>query len=264
MIDFFESAFMRRALLAGILISGTAGYYGVFVVQRRLSFLGAGLAHAAFGGVALGLLLGIEPLWTAFPFTIAVALGIEGIRRRTGLTADTAIGILFAVSVAMGVLFLAMQENYTGEAFTYLFGSILAIRSVDLWVSGMMAGLTVATVPMWSSWAYATFDRELARADHVPAQRDDYLLSLLIALTVVVSVKLVGAVLLAAFLVIPPATARMWTVTFWTMTRVSVAIGIGTTAVGLGLSYGLDLPSGATIILVQAAVFGATAAIRPS
>lgn len=262
MIDLLASSFMRRALAAGVLVAAIAGYYGAFVVQRRMSFLGAGLAHAAFGGVALGLLLGIQPLWVALPFTVLVAVGIEFVRRRTGLSGDTAIGILFSVAVALGIVFLSLRENYTGPAITYLFGSILSVGPIDVWLSGAMAALTAGTLPLWSHWAYATFDQELARADRLPVRRDDYLLSVLLALTVVVSVKLVGAVLLAAFLVIPPATARLVSETFRTMTAVSIVLGVLTTVLGLATSYWMDFPSGATIVLVQAAAFGLVASLR--
>jgi len=247
--------FMQRALAAGILIGLLAGYYGVFVVQRRLSFLGIGLSHAAFGGVALGLLLGVNPLWVALPFTVVVALAISWVTQRGSVSGDTAIGIFFSVAIALGVVFLSMKTTYTADAFAYLFGSILAVKPVDLWIIGSIAVVTLATLPLWGRWAYATFDRDLARADGVPVQRDDYLLSALLAITIVAAVKLVGIVLVAAFLVIPPAAARLFTATFRSMTVVAVLLGVVTAIGGLIASYLLDVPSGATIILLQAAVF---------
>jgi len=247
--------FMQRALIAGLLVGFLASYYGVFIVQRGLSFLGSGLAHAAFGGVALGLLLDAQPLWIALPFTVIVALGITWVRERTELGGDTATGIFFAVSVALGVLFLALEQEYTENAFALLFGSILAVETIDLWLSGAVALLPIATIPFWSRWAYATFDRELALADRLRVQRDDYLLAVLVAVTVVVAVKVVGIMLIAAFLVIPAAAARMMARTFAGMTVLSILIGVTSTVVGLTLSYHLDVPSGATIILVQAAFF---------
>jgi zinc transport system permease protein len=247
--------FMQRALAAGVLIGLLAGYYGAFVVQRRLSFLGIGLSHSAFGGVALGLLIGVNPLWVALPFTVAVALGISWLTQRGAVSGDTAIGIFFSVAIALGVLFLAMKTTYTADAFAYLFGSILAVRPVDLWIIGVVALLSLGTLPLWGRWAYATFDRDLARADGVPVQRDDYLLSALLAVTIVAAVKLVGIVLVAAFLVIPPAAARLFTVTFRAMTAVAVLLGAVTAIGGLIASYVLDVPSGATIVLLQAAVF---------
>jgi len=256
MLEVLSLPFMQRALVAGVLVGFLASYYGVFVVQRQLSFLGAGLAHAAFGGIALGLLLGTEPLWVAVPFTVLVALAINWVRGRTGLAGDTAVGIFFAVAVALGVVFLFLKREYTADAFAYLFGSILAVRGADLWLTAAVAGMALATWPTyWGRWAYATFDRDLARADRLPVERDDYLLSILLAVTVVVAVKVVGIILIAAFLVIPAATARLLAPTFRAMTLGAVAIGVGSAVAGLVASYWLDVPSGATIVLVQAAVF---------
>lgn len=168
MVEMLSIPFMQRALTAGILVGLLAGYYGSFVVQRRLSFLGAGLAHAAFGGVALGLLLQTNPVLVAFPFTVFVAVGINWVRSNTHVGGDTSIGIFFAVAMALGIIFLSLKQQYTADAFTYLFGSILAVRSSDLWVTAGITAVTVVLAPMWGRWAYATFDRELARADRLP------------------------------------------------------------------------------------------------
>jgi zinc transport system permease protein len=249
--------FLQRALLAGIVVGALGSYYGVFVVQRRLSFLGVGLSHAAFGGVALGLLLQVNPLWTALPCTVAVALGITWVTHHSVVSSDTAIGVFFAAAMAVGVVLLTFKQSYTTDAFAYLFGSILAVRPADLWALAGIGGLAGATLPLWGRWAYATFDRDLARADGVPVDRDDYVLAALLAVTVVAAVKVVGIVLAAAFFVIPAAAARLLTGTFARMTLLAVTLGATTAAGGLLASYALDLPSGAAIILTQAAVFGA-------
>ena len=262
MLELLTMPFMIRAVVAGVLISLLASYYGVFVVQRGLSFFGSGLAHAAFGGVAAGLLLNVEPLWIAVPFTVFVAVGIIWVSERTQLGGDTAIGIFFSVSMALGIVFLSLRREYTAEAFAYLFGSILNVTPTDLGVSALVVALSAATWPAWSRWAYATFDRELALADRIPVVRDDYLLSVSLAVTVVVAVKVVGIVLVAAFLVIPAATARLLARTFFSMTLYSMGIGVASVLAGLFVSVAVDLPSGATIILVQAAVFFVTAMIR--
>lgn len=256
MMDLLAYPFMQRALAGGVLVGMLASYFGVFVVQRRLSFLGAGLAHAAFGGVALGLLLQTEPLAVAVPFTVAVSLGINWVRRHTRLAGDTAVGVFFAVSVALGLVFLAVRRGVTVDAFTYLFGSVLAISSTDVLLAAAMAVLGLSTLPrLWGRWAYASFDAESARADRLPVDRDDYVLFTLLAVTIVVSVKIVGIILMAAFLVIPAATARLLAPTFRHMTVIAVAIGMLSAVGGLAVSYGADVPSGATIVLLQAAVF---------
>lgn len=255
MIEILSYPFMQRAFAASVLVGFLASYYGVFVVQRGLGFLGSGLAHAAFGGIALGLLLSAEPLSIAVPFTIIIAIGITWVKNKTQLGSDTTIGIFFSVSMALGIIFLFLRKQYTSDAFTYLFGSILSVSMTDVFITGLILLVTVSLFPFWKRWAYSSFDRELAKADRIPVELDDYILSVMIAVTVVVSLKLVGIVLIAAFLVIPPAAARLMSRSFRRMTIVSITIGILTAIAGLWFSYFLDLPSGATIILLQAVVF---------
>jgi zinc transport system permease protein len=255
MIEMLSYPFMQRALIGGLFIAYLASYYGVFIVQRGLSFLGSGLAHAAFGGVAIGILLHTEPLWISLPFTVMVAVGINWIKERTRLGGDTAIGIFFSVSMAVGIVILSLQRSYSTNALTYLFGSILAINWMDILISGLMVLLSGVLWPLWRRWAYSSFDQELAISDRLPVHRDDYILSVLIAITVVVAMKMVGIVLVAAFLVIPAAAARILCRTFHDMTLVSITVGICSALIGLYLSYLFDIPSGASIILVQAMAF---------
>ena len=255
MFEILTLPFMQRALIAGIFVGFLSSYYGVFIVQRGLGFLGSGLAHAAFGGVALGVLLNQEPLWTAVPFTIFVAIGITWVKDKTNLGSDTTIGIFFSVSMALGIIFIFLKRQYTSDAFNYLFGSILSVTIIDIIVTAALILITIILSPFWKRWAYSSFDRELAQADRIPVQFDDYLLSILIAVTIVVSIKVVGIVLIAAFLVIPPATSRLINKSFSKMTFTSIIIGVFTALIGLWVSYYLDVPSGATIILLQAALF---------
>jgi zinc transport system permease protein len=261
-LEALELPFIQRAIIAGLLVGALASYLGVLVVQRRLSFLGDGLAHAAFAGVALGLLLYQEPLWVAIPFALGVSLAITWVRERSSLGDDTAIGIFFAVSVALGVLFMSMREGFAPDAVAFLFGSILTVTQADLWVmAGIALGVALLS-PLWRYWAYATFDRELALADRKPVLLHDYLLSALMALVVVASVKVVGIVLIAAFIVIPAATARLLTQTFASMTLLSVVIGVTSVIPGLVASYIFDVPTGSAIVLVQALLFGLALLLR--
>jgi zinc transport system permease protein len=261
--DWLAKEFMQRALFAGLLVSLLASYLGVFVVQRGMSFLGSGLAHAAFGGVALGLLLNQNPLWVALPFTVMVAIAITWVRQRTQISADTSIGIFFSVSFALGVVLINQLDSYTTDAMTYLFGSILYVEPIDLWMALVVLVICIALGPLWPRWAYATFDRELARADRVPVEQDDYLLHALVAVVIVVAVKLVGIVMVAAFLVIPPAAARVISFTFIGMTVMTMVLGSFSAMVGLRAAYELNLPPGATIILTQAAIFLLAMVIAP-
>lgn len=244
-----------RIVACGMLIGFSASYYGAFVVQRGMSFLGNGLAHAAFGGVALGILLGAEPLYIALPFTVLAALGINWLREHTELAADSVIGLFFAFSMALGMIFLSRVPSYSQDAMNYLFGSLMSINTLDLWISVGMALCTIATFPLWPRWAYSSFDRESALIDGQQVRREDYLLGVLIAVNVVVAAKLVGIVLLSAFLVIPAAAARLVSASFAMMTCLSVVIGVFSVAAGFAISYQADLPSGACVVMTQILLF---------
>jgi zinc transport system permease protein len=257
MIDILGYPFMQRALIGGLLVGFLASYFGPLVVQRNMAFLGSGLAHAAFAGVALGMVLGIQPLLVAAPYTVALAIAIiwAGDHAWAWLSADTIIGVFFAASMAVGIILLSFAPGYGADPMTFLFGDLLAVTAGDLWITLLVTLLSVATFPFWSRWAYATFDRQLATADRLPVQREDYLLGVCLALTVVVAIKVVGILLIAAFLVLPAAIARLFARRFAHMTLLSVLIGMGTVVAGLFLSYPLDLPSSPLIILVQTALF---------
>ena len=262
MLDILLMPFMLRAMIAGLLVAFMGSALGVFVVQRKMSFLGDGLAHAAFGGVALGLLLAVEPLAVAVPFTLLVSLAITWVKEKTRLEQDTSIGIFFAVSVALGVVFFALKENFAADAYSYLFGSILAVGTNDLVASAVMAAVTLfSLVRYWKRWAYSTFDAELAAADRVKTKRDEYLLNALVSMVIVLSIKLVGIVLIASFLVIPAATAKLVARTFADMTKLSVIFGLFGALFGIVFSVILDLPSGKVIILVLELIFAFTALI---
>lgn len=256
MLEPLAYPFFQRALLAGLLVSLLSGLLSPFVVQRRLSFLGDGLAHAAFAGVALGLFLRGEPLYFALPFTFLVALAITFVRERTELSEDTAIGVFFALSVALGAVFLAKARGYVGDAMSYLFGSLLAVGPSDLWAIALLLLFALSLLPLWGPLAYATFDRELAMADRLPVVRHDYLLSGFLAVSLVLAVKVVGILLVAAFLVIPGATARLLARTFAGLTLLALLLAALSTGLGLWLSFLLDWPSGASIVLLQASLFG--------
>jgi len=164
--------------------------------------------------------------------------------------------------MALGIIFIFLKRQYTSDAFNYLFGSILSVTITDIIFSTILVLITILLSPFWKRWAYSSFDRELAQADRIPVQLDDYLLSILIAVTIVVSIKVVGIVLIAAFLVIPPATSRLINKSFSKMTFSSIIIGVLTALIGLWISYYMDVPSGATIILLQASLFFIVMIIR--
>ncbi len=262
-MSFLGYAFMQRALIAGALIGATAGAMGVYVVLRGLSFIGAGIAHAAFGGVAIAVLLGIDPLWGALAFSLLVAWGIVHASRRGRLREDVAIGILFASAMALGVLLLSLVPGYRGDLFGYLFGNILAVSPRDLVASIALAGAVFLAVSLlYKEFLLITFDPGAAEAQGFPVVALQGGLLSLVALTVVLSLRVVGAVLAAALLVIPAATAYQFVRNFHRLLLLSTALGVGEVIAGLVISFYLDVPSGPAIVLLSAALFAAATAAR--
>lgn len=257
-------AFMQRALLAGAVIGATCALIGVYVVLKGLAFIGAGIAHASFGGVALGFLLGLNPLLTAIGFCLVTAWGIGLVARRARVKEDTAVGIFFAATMALGILLIGVMRGYNVDLFGYLFGSLLAVSELDLWITVGLGASVVAVVGLFfKELLFVTFDAETAEVTGVPARRIYFLLLSLIALTVVLSIKVVGVVLVSALIVTPAAAAYQLTEDFRRLVALAVLFGVGSAVGGLLLSYPLNTASGATIVLLATLAFFAAAWFSP-
>ena len=264
MIELLSYQYMQRALFAGTLIGIVCAVIGTYVVLKGLSFIGAGIAHASFGGVALGFLLKINPVLTAVAFCLATAWGIGLVARRGRVKEDTAIGIFFASTMAFGILLIGFMQGYNVDLFGYLFGNILAVSRSDVWVIlGLSAAVLLLVGLFFKELLFVTFDAEMAAVTGVPAARIYFLLITLIALTVVLSIKVVGIVLVSALLVTPAAAAYQLTENFRRMMALSIVIGIASAWGGLLLSDRLNTASGATIVLLSTLIFFAAAAASP-
>ncbi len=254
-------AFVRRALGAGLALGAAGALLGVFIVQRGLGLLSDGLAHATFGGLALGLLLGAtadRAIWVALPFTVAIALGIQHVRGRTRLGGDVATGVFFAVSFAAGILFLGLRSARSApvNVEALLFGSLLAVSPEALTMILVVVALVLAALAwIGPRLAYATFDPELARLPGVPVAAFEYALIAFTALLVVVGVKTVGVVLVSAFIVVPAATASLLGRSLAGIAVRAVLLSAAGTAIGLFASYHLNVATGATIILTLGSFF---------
>jgi zinc transport system permease protein len=268
LLDPLSHAFLRRAMLAGVAIGAAGGLLGLFVVQRGLSFLTDGLAHATFGGLALGLLLGTsvdQSFAVALPFVVLVALGTALVRRQSGLGADVSTGVFFAMAFALGIVCLGLRPASAPpvDVESLLFGSILSVSPQGLLAIVIVSALTVlALLALWSRLAYATFDPELAVLSGVRVALVEYLLMALVALVVVAGLRSVGVVLVSAFVILPSATAHLLARRLVTIAVWSVALAVTATVVGLLLSYHLNLASGATIVVLLGMVFFATLGMR--
>jgi ABC-type Mn2+/Zn2+ transport system permease subunit len=255
-IEFLSYDFGQRALLAGIIVGLGCAVLAFFVVLRRMAFVGVGISHAALGGVALGVLLGIDPVLAALLFSVAVAWLIGATAGRGRLSEETAIGIFFPTAMAFGVALMAGTPDYRQDLLGYLFGNILLVRDVDLLLAaGLVGSALVVTLVLFKEFLFISIDEETARASGLPAERLRFLLLTLLAVTIVSAIKVVGIVLVSAFLVIPAATAQLVAPSMRAMMGLSVVFALASVVGGLWLAWILDLPSGAAIVLLGAAVF---------
>ncbi len=251
----FAHEFWLHAVLAGVLISVACGIIGTYVVTKRIVFISGGIAHTSFGGVGLGLWAGFSPLLGALIATIAAALGIGLIVRKTRLPEDTAIGVLWAMGMAAGAVFLQEGPSYVQDPSSYLFGSILAVRPSDLVLMLILdAIIVIAVAALYKEFLALAFDEEYSSVVGVPVNALYLALLCLIALTVVLLIRIVGIILVIAFLTIPPTLARRFTHSLSRMMVLSVLVGLVLSFGGLWLSYEVEWPSGATIILLSGAI----------
>lgn len=255
MIDALQYGFMRHALFAGLLAAVACGVIGVYVVVKRMVSVSGGISHASFGGIGLGYLVGISPVLSAMFFTLASALGMGLVIRRTKLPEDTAIGILWAVGMALGIVFIGLTPGYAPDLMSYLFGNILTVPFSDLILMLILDAVTVtAVIALYKEFLALSFDEEFSTVVGVPVEALYLLLLCMIALTVVVLMRVVGVILIIALLTIPATLARQFTHDMRKMMLLAVLFGAIFAFGGLWLSYEFDVASGATIVLLSGAV----------
>jgi ABC-type Mn2+/Zn2+ transport system permease subunit len=256
MFELLTYDFLQRALLAASLVGALCALIGVFVVLRGLAFIGAGTAHAAFAGVALGYLVGLMPLGMALLFGLGTAWLTGFLEEQGRMKLDVSLGILYTATMALAILFIGLMKGYNAEVYGYLFGSVLSVTPEELTGIEGLGLLVLGVIALFSKELYfIAFDQEMAEASGVPARRMFYLLISLVAVTVVVSLKTVGAVLVFAMILIPASTAYQLTHSLRRLTIYAVLFGVGSAVGGMLLSYYWDLPSGPAIVLLATAVF---------
>jgi len=264
MIEALQFAFMRHALLAGLLVSVACGIIGTLVVINRIVFISGGIAHAAYGGIGLGYYFRFNPVLGAIAFSLAAALGMGAVQRKTRQRVDTIIGAMWAIGMALGIIFVDLTEGYKADLMSYLFGSILAVPSGDLWI---MLGLDVIIVVLvalfYKELLAISFDETFATVQNVPVDGIHILLLCLIALTVVMMMRVVGLIMVIALLTIPAAISGQFVKDMKRMMVLASILGVLFTTTGLWLSYFLNLTSGATIILTSGLAYVLSLAFRP-
>lgn len=256
MIEIFQYEFMQRAFIAAVFVSIACGIVGTYVVIKRIVSLSGGISHAAFGGVGLGYFLGINPVIAAIPFSILSAIGIGTINHKVKVSEDTAIGILWSVGMALGIIFINLTPGYAPDLFSYLFGNILTVDSSDLFIMLILDLIIIVTVFLFQKEFLAiSFDEEFSKVLGMPSEFIYMLLLSLVALSVVVLIKVVGVILIIALLSIPAAISKQFTHNIKKVMFFSVIIGTILNVTGLLFSYIFNLASGATIILVLGIAF---------
>lgn len=254
--DPLQYTFMQRALIGTITIGVLAAVIGCFVVLRRLSFIGEGLAHGSLAGLAIGYMFGWNLYIAGSLYTVGLALVIGLLHEKARVSLDTAIGILFSTSMALGVALISSMKFYTTDLNSYLFGSVLAISPQNLYIIIGAAILILLTLGIfYKEFLFYTFDPDMAEVAGVPSSKLHYLMLAMIAVTVVVAAQTVGIILVTALLVIPAASAFQWTRSFKVMLLLSILFGVSSAVIGLYLSYYLNIASGASIALTAALFF---------
>ncbi len=250
-MEILQYEFMQNALMAAILVSIACGIVGTYVVVRKIVFISGGISHAAFGGIGLGYLLGVNPIVAALPFSVLSAVGIGVISKKTDVSEDTAIGVMWPVGMALGIMFIHLSPGYAPDLFSYLFGSILTVPRADLVMMLMLDAAIVGIVTLFHREFLAmSFDEEFSTIVGVPTQTLYLLLLCLVGLSVVVLIRVVGVILVIALLTMPAAFSRRFTSNMNRLMLLSIVTGMAATVAGLFLSYAVDLPSGATIVLI--------------
>ncbi len=262
--DMVAYGFMQRALLAALLVGTLCSVVSFFVVLKRLSFLGAGISHTALGGIALGLVANIDPVFTGSIFAVGTSMSTGYIARIGKISEDTVIGIFYASGMALGIALISTFKGYYPELFSLLFGNILSVSVRDLFLMALVLGIILLFVLLFFKELLAIcFDEEMAEAGGLPVGFLYMGLLAAIGLTVMVSIQLVGVVLVAALIVIPGATAYRLSRNYRGMLTLSLAVGLSGSFGGLFVSYYYPVPPGAAIVLILAAVFAAAMAIKP-
>ncbi len=259
----FQYEFMQRAFIAAIAVGLLCSTIGTYVVLRKMSFIGDGIAHASFAGIVIAYLRGIDYNIGAAVVAVITALGIGFVHRRGRISLDTTIGVLFTGAFALGVFLMSRQKNYTVDLQSFLFGDILSVGTADLWLILALGVVVAATIViLFRSLLYTSFDPIVAQASGMRAGRVEYALLVCVALTIIVALQSVGIILVAALLVTPAAAAYQLTSRFNSMMGLSAVLGVVSTVGGLYLSYYLRSSSGATIVLLATVLFFGAIALK--
>lgn len=262
-MNILEYSFFQNALIGSVLASIVCGLVGTYIVTRRLTFISGGITHASFGGIGIGVFLGVNPIVSAMVFSVLSTFGIQWLSRRGNVREDSAIAVFWAFGMSIGILFCFLTPGFVPDLPSFLFGSILTIESGNLW---LLAALSVVTLFLFTAYyrmiVSTAFDPEFARSQRLPVSLIEYAMMALIAMTIVSTLRMVGIVLAMSLLTIPQMTANLFTYNFGRIAACSILIGCIDCVIGLAMSYWLNVPSGASIIFVSIVIYCLCKAIK--
>lgn len=255
-MELLHYAFFQNALLASFLTAITCGIVGTYIVARRLVFISGGITHASFGGLGLGFYLNMNPILMAMLFSVLSAFGVEWMSKKQGVREDSAIAAFWSLGMALGVIFIFLTPGYAPNLSAFLFGNILTVSMSDIvWVGLLAVALSLFFTLFFKEIIYVAFDSDFARTQRLAVKLIEYVMMFCIAVTIVLSIRLVGIMLLMSLLTLPQMTANLFTADFRKLMLGSIVIGFSGCVAGLVISYFLNVPSGAFIIFVLVLVF---------
>ncbi len=256
---------MHRALISGVAIAILCSVIGLFLVLRRYSLFGDAIAHSSFGGIALGLMAGVYPLWTAYGVSLVSALIITRIKEKYDISGDASVAVLLSSGIAVGLVIIGISGGFTIDIFSFLFGSILLVSVNDTILILALTGIILIIVLLlYRQLLYSTFNEEQAKVSGIPVEKINYLIVFMAGLTVVTSIQLVGVLLISALFVIPNITAIMYGKGFKQTALLSICFSVFSVVTGILVSYIFDITPAGTIVLLAIGLFAATMGIKSS
>ena len=249
-LEIFSYDFMIRAIISGIAIALLCSVVGLFLVLRRYSLFGDAVAHSAFGGIALGLLLGIYPMWTAYIFSIISALIITRIKQKFDISGEASVAVLLSSGIAVGLILISLSGGFSVDIFSFLFGSILLVSVEDtILILGLTGSILIVILLLYRELIYSTFNEEQAKVSGIPVEKINYLIIFIAGITVVTSIQLVGILLISALFVIPNVL-------------LSISFAISAVILGIIISYLADITPSGAIVMLSLTIFGGTIGLK--
>ena len=262
-LEILTFSFMHRALISGVAIAILCSVIGLFLVLRRYSLFGDAIAHSSFGGIALGLMAGVYPLWTAYGVSLVSALIITKLREKYDISGDAAIAVLLSSGIAIGLVIVGISGGFTIDIFSFLFGSILLVSvNETILILSLTGIILIVVLLLYRQLLYSTFNEEQAKVSGIPVEKINYLIVFMAGLTVVTSIQLVGVLLISALFVIPNVTAIMYGKGFKQTAILSISFSIFSVIFGIIISYIFNITPAGTIVLLSIGLLGSTMGIK--